>query len=183
MTSLDGTLLMSASAWFMRSDPGVVGPTERTQPPMPPIDTCEQLELSFWGDEPEFASVVELRAAGGRPFSGEGPAALWARVDVPLLPRQPWNPYAHAVTVADFPNGVAAIEPLDKLVAVNTDITTYFGRRPVGTWLGMRSSTNSSGLGLGMTDSLLYDASGFVGTANQSIFFDRVPLPGTNDVS
>ncbi len=31
-----------------------------------------------------------------------------------------------------------------------------------------------------MTDSLVYDASGFVGTTNQSIFFDRVEPPGTN---
>ena len=70
-----------------------------------------------------------------------------------------------------------------RLLCVNTDLTVYMGRRPIGEWIGFDSSTNSSGLGLGMTDSLLYDASGFIGTANQSIFFDslnrREPEDGT----
>jgi hypothetical protein len=57
---------------------------------------------------------------------------------------------------------------------VNTDVTVYFARNPAGDWISLQSTTNSSGLGLGMTDSLLYDTSGFVGTANKSIFFDSL---------
>jgi hypothetical protein len=68
---------------------------------------------------------------------------------------------------------------MSALIAVNTDLTVYFGSEPKGEWIGIRSQTNSSGLGLGMTDSLLYDASGFIGTANQSIYFDRHSPPGT----
>lgn len=180
MTSLDGTVLMTASAWFMRTDESIVGMSERDDRPVPPPDQSEPVLLEFWGDEPDFSSAVDLRAAEGRPFTGTGPATMWVSVEAPLLPGEPWNPYAHALAAADFPNGVSSIEPIDALVAINTDVTVYFGREPVGKWLAVRSQTNSSGLGLGMTDSLLYDASGFVGTANQSIFFDRVPPPGTN---
>lgn len=179
MAGLDGTVFMSALGWFMRVDETVAGPVASSPDPLPPVAEGEPFSLNFWGDEPDFSSVVEMHAVEGRPFAGYGTAAIWARIRTPLLPDRPWNPYAQAVTIADFPNGIAAFEPMDELMALNTDITVYFGREPHGEWIGMRSSTNSSGLGLGMTQSLLYDASGFVGTANQSIFFDRVPPQGT----
>ncbi|MCB1247250.1 MAG: thioesterase family protein, partial [Acidimicrobiia bacterium] len=179
MTGLDGTVFMYASAWMMRQDDSIVGPATSHDDRMPPLDDATPLPINFWGDRPEFGDVVDTRTAEGSPFSGNGRASMWARLTAPLLADRAWNPYARAITIADFPNGVASIEPIDRLVAINTDVSAYFGRAPQGEWIGLRSGTNSSGLGLGMTESLLYDASGFVGTANQSIFFDRVSPPGT----
>ncbi len=176
---LDGTVHMSAQAWLMRVDDTIVGPTARSGSTLPPPEEGDLVELGFWGDRPEFSAAIESRVAEGAPFSGSGPAAMWVRITHPLLPERRWNPYARVVTAADFPNGIAGIERMDQLIAVNTDLTVYFGKRPIGEWVGLRSQTNSSGLGLGMTDSLLYDASGFMGTANQSIYFDRPSPPGT----
>ena len=51
---------------------------------------------------------------------------------------------------------------------------------PLGNGLFSDPIASFSGLGLCTVDSLVYDASGFVGTTNQSIFFDRVEPPGTN---
>lgn len=179
MTGLDGTLYMSAAAWMMRIDESVVGPTVRADPPLPQPHEGEPLLLDFWGDEPDFSSALEIVSVEGTPFGGSGKAAMWTRMLHPMLPDRTWNPYAAAVTAADFPNGIAGLEPMRDLIAVNTDLTVYFGSQPEGEWIGIRSQTNSSGLGLGMTDSLLYDASGFIGTANQSIYFDRPTSPGT----
>jgi hypothetical protein len=170
---------MSASAWMMRLDDTIVGRTGRAEDPPPPPQDGAPFSLDFWDDEPDFSSALESRVAEGKPFSGSGPAAMWARILHPMLPDRPWNQYARAVTTADFPNGIAGLEPMSTLIAVNTDLTVYFGSEPKGEWIGIRSQTNSSGLGLGMTDSLLYDASGFIGTANQSIYFDRHSPPGT----
>lgn len=179
ITGLDGTVYMSASAWMMRIDDSVVERTGRGEDPMPAPEVGNPFSLNFWDDEPDFSHALESKVAEGQPFSGSGPAAMWARILHPMLPDRPWNPYARAVTTADFPNGIAAIEPMSDLIAVNTDLTVYFGAVPMGEWIGIRSQTNSSGLGLGMTDSLLYDVSGFIGTANQSIYFDRPSPPGT----
>ena len=63
---------------------------------------------------------------------------------------------------------------MDRLLAIDIDITLYLGRRPKGEWFAIESLTISHGMGLGMTDALVYDASGFVGKANQSISFDRL---------
>ena len=179
IAGLDGTVYMSASAWLMRIDDSIVGRTEGYEQPMPRPENGVAFSLDFWDNEPDFSAALESRVAEGVPFSGSGPAAMWARMLHPLLPDRPWNPYARAVTTADFPNGVAALEPMAELIAVNTDLTVYFGGEPQGEWIGLRAKTNSSGLGLGMTNSLLYDASGFIGTANQSIYFDRPSPPGT----
>ncbi len=179
MSTRDGTMVMRAAAWMIRVDRDVVEATQTDREPLPPPESCTVFRLDIWGEEPDFTEAIELRAAEGEPFSGNGPAAMWARVHKPLIAGKPWNHYARAVATADFPNGVAAIEPMDRLIAVNTDVTVYFGREPVGQWIGIRSQTNSSGLGLGMTDSLLYDTSGFLGTANQSIYFGRPSPPGT----
>lgn len=179
IAGLDGTVYMWASAWMMRIDDTIVGPTARAEDPLPPPEDGAPFSLDFWDGEPDFSAALDSRVAEGKPFSGSGPAAMWARIVHPLLPERPWNQYARAVTTADFPNGIAALEPMSDLIAVNTDLTVYFGNRPEGEWIGIRSQTNSSGLGLGTTNSLLYDASGFIGTANQSIYFDRPSPPGT----
>jgi hypothetical protein len=120
-----------------------------------------------------------MRVAAGSPFGG-GSSTCWIRLLHPVIEGESTNAFARAAAVCDFANGVSAVEPFSEMVAINTDLTIYFSRAPVGEWIALDSRTNSSGLGLGMTDSLVYDASGFVGTTNQSIFFDRVEPPGTN---
>ncbi len=175
----DDTVYMYASGWLMRTDDSIHPMRMHHSDQLAQPDECTPIDLAFWDDTPEFAGAIEARVAEGSPFSGSGGASMWVRMRHPLLPEESWNPYSLAVTVADFPNGVAAIEPLDQLIAVNTDLTVYFGREPQEVWIGLRSGTNSSGLGLGMTESLLYDACGFLGTANQSIYFDRASPPGT----
>jgi len=80
--------------------------------------------------------------------------------------------YSTAVFACDWPNGFARIAPFEELIAINTDPTVYFVRKPVGDRVAIDASTISQGIGLGMTDSMVYDASGFVGRSNQSIFFD-----------
>jgi hypothetical protein len=176
----DGTPYMHASAWLMRQlDDGSPTTDHPGKPPLP-NDQSEPLPLDFWNGLTDYGSDgVEMRVAAGSPF-GEGPSTCWFRLLHPLIEGEATNGYARAAALCDFANGVSAVEPFSQMVAINTDLTIYFSRAPVGEWLALDSRTNSSGLGLGMTDSLVYDASGFVGTTNQSIFFDRVEPPGTN---
>lgn len=114
-----------------------------------------------------------MRTASGNPFMG-GPAAIRIRRSIPLIDGETADPYALFGLFGTLGNGIAAIEPLNQLLAVNTDLTVCMARRPIGEWIASESLTISQGLGLGMTDSLVYDATGFVGKANQSIFFDRL---------
>jgi hypothetical protein len=179
LVGLDGDTYMHASAWLMREveDGSPTSVHTGTQPL--PAGEAEPYPLDFWEGEVDYgSSAVEMRVADGRPF-GYGPSVCWARLLVPVIGGEPTDAYALAAALADFANGTSALAPFEKLTAINTDLTMYLSRAPVGEWVALDSRTNSSGLGLGMTDSLVYDASGFIGTTNQSIFFDRVGPPGT----
>lgn len=174
LVGLDGTPYARATAWLMRIDPTVVHETNVERDPPPPRETGTPTVMNFWGEAGDFPQAVEMWGVEGTPFGG-GPATVWMRLPIPIIEGEPTNPYAFAAAMADFPNGISSLAPIRELICVNTDVTVYFGRAPVGEWIALRCQTNSSGLGLGMSDSLLYDANGFVGTANQSIFFDSPP--------
>lgn len=172
LRSESAELLMSANVWCIR--------TTRTRLPisdpyalnLPPVEECQPLDVDF-GEVLGYMDGVEMRTAAGLPFRG-GSAAIWIRLAIPLIDGETADPYALCGMFGDLGNGIAAIEPLNQLFAINTDLTVYLARRPIGEWIAVESLTISHGLGLGMTDSLVYDATGFVGRANQSIFFDRL---------
>ena len=178
LVGLDGVRYASAAGWLMRTTEDGFPATERSGSVPTTVEDSTPVALNFWGDDPEFSDAIELKAAEGTPFAG-GPATAWVKVLVPIVAGEPTHPAAMAATVSDLQNGIAALAHFTELVCANTDVTVYFARNPVGDWISLNSKTNSSGLGLGMTDSLLYDASGFVGTANQSIFFDSLHPQGT----
>ncbi|MCL1595679.1 MAG: thioesterase family protein [Actinomycetia bacterium] len=166
----DGRTYLTAHAWLMRIDT-TVAPTVAWDGPLPkPVKDSPHFGMSFH-DTTDIFDGTDLRTAAGTPF-GEGPATVWVRQRYPLIEGQVVSPYSTMVFACDWPNGFARLATFDKLIAINTDLTVYFARKPVGDWIAMEAKTISQGLGLGMTDSLVYDASGFVGRSNQSIFFD-----------
>jgi hypothetical protein len=180
LVGTDGTPYMHASAWLMRKLDDGSPTTERAGKTPRPVDESDPFPLDFWNGLIDYSSQgIEMRVSAGSPFGG-GPSTCWFRLLHPVIDGEPTNGFARAAALCDFASGVSAVEPFSEMVAINTDLTIYFSRAPLGDWLALDSRTNSSGLGLGMTDSLVYDASGFVGTTNQSIFFDRVEPPGTN---
>jgi hypothetical protein len=164
-------LLMSANVWCIRETDGLLPVSDPHALTLPPPEECEPLTFEF-GTGVDYMDGVEMLAASGQPFRG-GPGAIWIRQIIPLIEGETADLYSLCGMFGDLGNGIAAMEPLSELMAINTDLTVYLSRRPRGEWVAIESFTISHGLGLGMTDSLLYDASGFVGKANQSIFFDR----------
>ncbi|MFV1963498.1 MAG: thioesterase family protein [Acidimicrobiia bacterium] len=166
----EGQVYLTAHAWLIRIDTQAAPqiPFDGSLP-KPPAE-CPVLPIRLPGGI-SFFDAVEIRAASGTPFGG-GRATAWMRPRVPLVESAVVSPYAMTALAADSANGVARIAPFEELIAINTDLTVYFARKPVGDWVAIDASTISQGLGLGMTDSMVYDASGFVGRSNQSIFFD-----------
>lgn len=167
----DDDELMTANVWGIRILDGSVPTSDPYTRALPDPDDCEPLHLRF-GEGLGYMDGVEMRTIEGTPFAG-GSAIIWIRRTIPLVEGQESDPYSLLGLFGDLGNGISAMEPLERLMAINTDVTIYASRRPEGPWIGMESSTISHGMGLGITDSLLYDAAGFVGKANQSIFIDR----------
>lgn len=168
----NGTTYLTAHSWLIRIDRDVSPIVPSVLTPPPPVDDCPQFTVQI-SDSPDIFDAMELRAAHGTPFAGT-PASAWIRPKVPLVAGVSVSPYSAVPFAADSANGIAQIAPFGELIAINTDLTVYFARAPEGEWLAIEAATISYGLGLGITDTLVYDASGFVGRSNQSIFFDTV---------
>ncbi len=166
----DGRTYVTALAWMMRIDEEAGPRVPHTGTLPPPPEECPTLDLHVW-DDPDVFDAMECRSAEGTPFGGT-PATAWIRQRVPLVADAEASPYSRVAFAADSANGISQVAPFGELLAINTDLTIYFTRPPVGEWVAVRASTISSGLGLGMTDSLVYDASGFVGRSNQSVYLD-----------
>ncbi len=166
----DDRPVMSARAWLIRIAEGL--PISNPFPlDFPPPEDCEP--LTFPIDGIGYMSAVEMRRVHGDPFLSGGAAAIWIRRTMPIVEGEADDPWADCGMFGDLGNGIAAIEPMTRLMGINTDLTLYLTRPPETDWMALDARTISHGMGLGMTDSLVYDASGFVGTANQSIFIDR----------
>jgi hypothetical protein len=129
------------------------------------------------GERPMFGGDgVELRFVKGA-FAEPGPAAAWVRLRVPLVAGEEPSPVQRAAAAADFGNGVSA--PLDwtEHVFINADLTVYLTRPPRGEWVALDSRTVVDPDGVGLSESVLHDADGPIGSAAQAL------LVGPRDVS
>jgi hypothetical protein len=100
-------------------------------------------------------------------FLGEG--AVWLRPRRPILAGSPTTPLMRLVAAADFGNGVSAILDWDRYVFINADLSISLIRRARGEWIGLRSRTVLEPGGGALSESLLYDESGVVGRATQTL--------------
>jgi acyl-coenzyme A thioesterase PaaI-like protein len=119
-------------------------------------------------DDPSFAtSAMEMRSLGDPRVLG--PASVWMRLQLPLLPGRPPTPLARLAATADFGNGVSAALPFDRYLFINADLTIQLVRHPVGEWIGLDARTLLHSGGTGLAESVLHDAGGPVGRAFQTL--------------
>ncbi len=105
-------------------------------------------------------------------FDQPGPALAWIRLLVPVVAGEVTSPAMRAAAAADFGNGLSWVLPATSWLFVNPDLTVHLARLPAGEWIGMRSTTATSAVGIGMAETALYDRSGRVGRSVQSLLLD-----------
>jgi hypothetical protein len=98
-----------------------------------------------------------------------GPARVWFRPRIDLLPGEPLSPLARATAAADFGNGVGAELPFDRFLFINADLTLHLQRVPRGDWIGIDARTLLSAGGPALAESVLHDEHGPIGRAFQSL--------------
>jgi hypothetical protein len=169
-----GTELVRATGWRIRQEDGALADVPAPEPPpvpgpdgVPETPTPEFLpEESFGGP------ATEQRFARGS--WGLGPSAVWMRLRSPLVPGEEPSPLQGTAALADFGNGVSAALPWGSHTFVNTDLTIYLDRSPAGPWLLLDAATRLDPSGSGVAESALFDATGRVGRALQSLFASRL---------
>ena len=117
-------------------------------------------------------AATEHRVVEGE-WQQPGPIVDWVRLLVPVLPGAPLTPLQRVAGAADFANGISGVLPFDTHLFINPDLTIHLFRAPVGEWIAMASATHHGPLGVGLSDSALFDVDGRIGRSNQSLLLDR----------
>jgi hypothetical protein len=168
LSDADGTELMRAQGWRLRTEE--VG-FESTSgfPAMP--DGPEQGEPKAFFDtgyDVGYHTAVDYRFTAGA-FVERGPATVWIRMAVPLLPEEEPSPLQRVLVAADAGNGVSAALDWTRFLFINVDLSVHLHRMPEGEWVCLDAVTLPQPTGIGIADTALYDERGAIGRAVQTL--------------
>lgn len=125
------------------------------------------------GEEWFHSHAVESRFVEGD-FYEPGPATVWMRLIVPLVDGEGPSRLQRVAAVSDFGNGISRVLGRGWLF-INADLTVYLQKYPEDDWVCLRARTDIDSTGVGLAQSELFDRSGAIGHALQSLFVDRAP--------
>lgn len=114
-----------------------------------------------------YGDLIENRLAEGRFFAG--PCAAWFRLRHPLVDGELPSAYQRVAVAADSGNGISAALDFSRFSFVNCDLTVNLLRRPVGDWICLQARSAFGGNGCGLAESAIYDETGLVGRATQTL--------------
>jgi hypothetical protein len=109
------------------------------------------------------ASLDIRRSADAAP----GRARAWLSTAVDLIDGEQVGPLARFVGLIDTANGIAVRQPPGEWMFPNLDLTVHLHRQPVGLPVGLDTTVVFGPDGVGLTSSVLHDARGAVGRAEQ----------------
>ena len=134
--------------------------------PRSPADSVVQ-RMPFATQRVGYADLVENRIASGTFFRGR--CAAWFRLQRPLVDGEQPSGYQRVAVAADSGNGISAVLDLTRYLFVNSDLTVNLLRRPVGEWICVDARTLLAPNGCGLAESQLFDETGLIGRATQSL--------------
>ena len=161
----DGRTALRGSVWMVRRAP------EDTVPAVPGPDAGlpgpEEVKPSDLWDFP-YIEHIEWRAVSGSAHQ-PGPAQVWARPLVPLVPGEQPSGLQRAVLIGDSGSGVSAELDWAAWSFVNVSLDVQLLRPVADDWLLLDARTRLAGTGTGLTLTTLHDRGGVVGHVGQNL--------------
>jgi hypothetical protein len=168
LTDEGGEALMRAQGWRLRTESVPFEPAEAAPEPPPGPETGEPGQFFHTGYDVGYHSAMEYRFTEGA-FMELGPATVWMRMAVPLLPGEKPTPLQRVLVAADTGNGVSATLDWSKYLFINVDLSVHLHRMPEGDWVCLDAATLAETNGIGMADTRLLDERGPIGRAAQTL--------------
>jgi len=169
--SCEGVELILARAWRMRAQSGGVA-AGTGGAPMPGPETGVAVPFFDVGLPVGYHTAMEWTFLDGA-FLDAGPARVWMRMRLPLIPGEEPSPVQRVLCTADSGNGVSAEADARELLFINTDLTVHLRRPPRGEWIGMDARTVIEPDGVGLAETVLHDLDGPIGRGAQILFVSR----------
>ena len=108
-------------------------------------------------------------------FGSEGERRIWMREVRELVGGVPLTPFQRVVVASDFTSPFAHASSDQGLGYINTDVTVYLHRLPVGEWVGFQSVNHQATDGVAVGECRLYDAQGSLGFASCAALSQKRP--------
>ena len=173
MSLRDGTELCRAVALRIRHAE-IAPPYAGYDPePLPPPPSEGVLQLGVGGDKAFAVTGVEMRFVRGV-FLQPGPATVWIRLRMPVLPGDTPSAMQRACAAADFGNGVSSVHEWGRTLFINPDLTVYLSRQPAGEWICIDAVTHPGPHGRALAESRLFDLDGVVGRSMQALLVEPI---------
>ena len=168
-----GEPLIRARGWRLRTAEVSFHPPPQDTPETPPgPEAGEPGEFFHTGYDVGYHAAMDYRFVSGA-FMEAGPATVWMRMAVPLLPDENPSPLQRVLAAADSGNGVSAALDWRRYLFINVDLSVHLHRMPEGEWVCLEAITLPERDGVGISDTALFDRSGPIGRAAQTLLVDE----------
>jgi hypothetical protein len=102
-----------------------------------------------------------------------GPAVVWMRPRVPLVPGEEMTPLQRLLTCVDSASGASAVLDPAEWSFMNTELTVHVVRPPAGEWVCLRARTTIGPGAVGLAAAEVYDELGLVARSAQALLVTR----------
>jgi hypothetical protein len=168
LTNEEREPLVMARGWRLRREEvSIEAPADTDRPPAGPEQT-EAGSFPEIGYDVGYHSAMEYRFVRGG-FTDLGPATVWMRMGVPLLPGEEPSPLQRVLAAADSGNGVSVTLDWSRYLFINVDLSVHLHRMPAGAWICLDAVTFPEPNGIGVADTRLLDERGNIGRAVQTL--------------
>jgi hypothetical protein len=172
LTDEAGEILIRAQGWRIRTAEVSFEPPPGFPAAPPGPERGEPGEFFHTGYDVGYHTAMEYRFVSGA-FMDPGPATVWMRMGVPLLPGEEPSPLQRVLVAADSGNGVSAALDWRRYLFINVDLSVHLHRMPEGEWVCLDAVTLPQPNGVGMADTALFDERGPIGRAAQTLLVDE----------
>jgi len=163
-----GRVALRATAWHLLAEVGrsPAVPSSFVVPALPPHGA----EAVFPGMRRfPYGDAIEWRFVHGG-YGELGPATVWTRCRIPLVRGSVLTGLQRVLIIVDAANGVSAVLPFAAWTFVPIDLVVTAQRLPEAEWVGMAAETTLGTDGIGVTETILFDAHGAFGRALQTLY-------------
>jgi hypothetical protein len=163
-----GEPLIRAQGWRLRTEEVSFEMPSGFPDPPPGPEAAEPGVFFETGHDVGYHAAMEYRFTHGA-FIEPGPATVWMRMGVPLIPGEEPTPLQRVLAAADSGNGVSATLDWNRYLFINVDLTVHLHRMPEGEWVCLDALTLPERNGVGMADTRLFDERGPIGRGVQTL--------------
>ncbi len=125
---------------------------------------------------------IEVRIPGGDAFVGARMG--WFRLLLPVLPGATPSPMVRVAAAADHGSGLGSLaRPSEarRITYANADLTIHLSRPAEGQWVRVEAASRWLAGRSGLTNSVISDAGGPLGVAQQIVAIEHIPPPAPGE--